>query len=264
MHQQAFWQLLGPWQHCATFLDLCSSTHPRVVRLGPHLEHTLDCIAGALEGSKLFALLERWCAGTVAVLGCPHAPLSICALPAAHAGHRVIRKHAQTIPGALPQRQSWRDGLCMPFVAIQPQRSQDRSMRHGMAHQCKQHRQPSMEEQGVLSRRWDLQIGSWRDMLEVSCSGLTFSPDGQILSRFMDLDPASSRPSVLKAMPREPLRLLAAFPSLGCMQAELMRHQYEATRASNGVPLVLHTESRESYEEKCLFAYLVHISHIVG
>lgn len=69
-------------------------------------------------------------------------------------------------------------------------------------------------------------------MLEASCLGLTFSPAGHILSRFMDLDPASSLPSILKAMPREPLRLLAAFPSVGCAQAELMRRQHEATRAS--------------------------------
>ena len=109
-------------------------------------------------------------------------------------------------------------------------------MRHGIAHQCKQHRQPSMEEQDILSRRWDLQIGCWRDMLEALCLGLTFSPDGHILSRFMDFDPASSLPSVLKAMPREPLRLLAAFPSAGCAQAELVRHQPEATRASMVCP----------------------------
>ena len=140
--------------------------NPESLRLVPYLEHTLDCIAGALEGPMLFAMLERWCAGIVAVLGCLHALLSIRALfyaPAAHAGHGVIRKHPRTIPGALPQRQSWCDGLCMPFMALQPQRLQDWLMRHGVAHQCTQHREPSIEEQKVLSRRWELQIGALRE-----------------------------------------------------------------------------------------------------
>ena len=56
-----------------------------------------------------------------------------------------------------------------------------------------------------------------------SCTGLTVSPDGEILSSVMDFSPSSSLPSVLKATRKEPLRPLADFCSIGYTQAKLMR-----------------------------------------